>query len=37
MKGVEALFMEVNGAGELILTRSSGYERYEISNDTENR
>ncbi|MBN1907752.1 MAG: FAD:protein FMN transferase [Deltaproteobacteria bacterium] len=29
MKGVEALFMEVNDAGELILTRSSGYAHYE--------
>jgi thiamine biosynthesis lipoprotein len=36
MKGVEALFMEVNNAGELILTRSSGFAHYEADSDTEN-
>jgi FAD:protein FMN transferase len=29
MKGTEALFMEVNDTGELILTRSSGFANYE--------
>lgn len=36
MKGVEALFMEVDDAGELILTRSSGYGKFETYHDTEN-
>lgn len=36
MKGVEALFMEVNGAGELILTRSSGFNKYEADSNMEN-
>ncbi len=36
MKGVEALFMEVNDAGELILTRSSGYDKYEIGISAKN-
>lgn len=36
MKGVEALFMEVNNAGELILTRSGGFAHYEADSDTEN-
>jgi thiamine biosynthesis lipoprotein len=30
MKGVEAIFMEVNDTGELILARSSGFSLYEL-------
>ncbi|NLD38139.1 MAG: FAD:protein FMN transferase [Desulfatiglans sp.] len=36
MKGIEAIFMEVDNAGELMLTRSSGYGKFETYNDTGN-
>jgi hypothetical protein len=31
MPGVEAMFMEVDNSGELMLTRSSGFARYEAA------
>ncbi len=35
MEGVEALFMEVDDTGELILTRSSGFGQYEAHDKTD--